>query len=251
MNLLLLAAFPVVSASLSARVMLQDDETAPRSASVSAAGARRIQVEAHAGSLRIEGRSGLNEVRATGTARASRRDDLEDIKLIAERNGDVVVVRADIPDSDWGNRWRALDMVIEVPDNLPLEVDDGSGGVEISAVSGLDLNDGSGEVDIRDVRGPLVVEDGSGELRIDKVRGDVTIRDGSGEITIADVQGSVLVEEDGSGSIETRGVTGNVRVRDDGSGSIRAEDVGGDFVVDRDGSGGVRHRNVRGTVRVP
>lgn len=251
MNVLMMAALPFVYASNDPRVLYTPDDTATRNATVNAAGARRIDVEAQAGSLRIEGRSGITEVRVRGVARASDAGDLDDIKLIADRNGDVVRIRADIPDNSWGNRYRALDLVIEVPDNIPLDVEDGSGDAEFVAVGALDLNDGSGEITIRDAKGMVRVEDGSGGVEIEKVTGDVEIDDGSGEIRIRDVQGSVLIDEDGSGSIDARGVTGAFRVRDDGSGSINAEDVGGDLVVESDGSGGVRYRNVKGSIRVP
>jgi 2-keto-4-pentenoate hydratase/2-oxohepta-3-ene-1,7-dioic acid hydratase in catechol pathway len=49
-------------------------------------------VTAHAGSLRIEGRAGSDQVRASGTAYASSRDLLEATKLTAVRRGDVVEV---------------------------------------------------------------------------------------------------------------------------------------------------------------
>ena len=251
MNVLLFVAAPFLFASNTSRVLFTPDDTASRNATVNAAGARRIDVEAHAGDLRIEGRAGITEVRVRGVARASDPDDLEDIKLIADRSGDVVRIRADIPDHSWGNRWRALDMVIEVPDNIPLDVEDGSGNAEFIGTAALELDDGSGNITIRDAKGLVRVEDGSGNIEIDKTTGDIEIEDGSGEIDIRDVQGSVIISEDGSGNIDVRGVSGAVRVRDDGSGGITAEDVGGDFVVESDGSGGVRHRNVKGTVRVP
>ena len=62
--------------------------TAPRNAVVDAAGAKGIEVEAAAGSLRVEGKPGLRQVRVTGTARASSQQLLNDINLIAERRGD-------------------------------------------------------------------------------------------------------------------------------------------------------------------
>ena len=62
------------------------------------AGARTVEVDAAAGSLRVEGKPGLRQVQVTGTARASSQQFLNQIKLIAERRGDVVFIKADIPD---------------------------------------------------------------------------------------------------------------------------------------------------------
>lgn len=206
----------------------------PRSATLQATGAQLLIVEAHAGDLRIEGHASNSEVRITGTARASRKGDLKDIKLVTSRKGDALHILVDIPDHyGWGDNYRGLDLVISVPKTLALDVEDGSGGIQI-----------------RDV-GSIEVQDGSGELRIRGVQGNVRIRDGSGEIEVTNVSGDLVVEEDGSGEIVARDIRGNFNVESDGSGSIRATDIGGSFVVDRDGSGGIEHDGVKGSVSVP
>src|SRR5687768_15041427 len=92
-----LALLPLALAASTAGAQRDDDHTAPRNATVDAAGARLVRVDARAGELRVTGVEGLREVRIRGTARASDRDDLDDIRLTAERRGDVVEVRVDIP----------------------------------------------------------------------------------------------------------------------------------------------------------
>lgn len=70
-------------------------------------------------------------------------------KLIAERRGDVVFIKADIPDNDndWfrGNNWAALDLVIHVPQGINADVSDGSGEARISNVGSIVASDGSGD----------------------------------------------------------------------------------------------------------
>ena len=225
-----------------------------RSATVDASGARSVFVEARAGLLRIEGRSGISSVRITGTAYASRREWLDDIRLVARRVGDEVRIVADVPETQgpsFGENSRGLDLIIEVPSSMLVEVEDGSGEAEIRGVAELELTDGSGEVMIEDIGGPVRVSDGSGELQIHKIRGDLWIRDGSGEIRVRDVTGSLVVDEDGSGEINAEGIRGSVRIVDDGSGSIHVAGVGGDFIVEHDGSGGISFDDVKGAVRVP
>lgn len=248
-----LALVALVATSASAQYR-DADYSAKREATASAAGATRIVIDARAGSLRVEGKSGLRDVRASGTAWASRERDLEDIKLTAERRGNAVEVIVDIPDDEGGwddDRIRLLDLVVEVPSDIAVEIEDSSGEVEVMGVGGLALSDGSGSLRIERIGGPVEVTDGSGSLTILNVRGDVRIRDGSGEIEVREVQGSVIVDGDGSGEIDVQGVTGRVHVRSDGSGSIDARNVGGDFVVDRKGSGGIRYRDVKGEVQIP
>jgi hypothetical protein len=228
--------------------------TAPRSARVSASGARLARIEARAGSLRIAGRAGITEIQAHGTAYASSRSLLDQIRLVAERRGDVAYIVVELPDNrgDWDDdEHAALDLTVEVPKTLALEVDDRSGDVEIRGVGPLDVNDNSGEVTIEDVDGRLRVHDGSGELRITNVRGDVTLEDGSGGIHLRTIRGSVAVDRDGSGEFEAEDVTGSVRIESKGSGSVDVARVGGDFVVDRKGTGSIEFRDVRGRVQIP
>ena len=169
----------------------------------------------------------VTSVRASGTACAGTADDLDRVELTATRSGSAILIEAHT--ADTGGR---LDLLLEVPDTLPLEIDDTSGSVEIADVAAVDLRDSSGGIDIAGVAG------------------DVRVRDGSGGIDISGVGGSVIIEDDGSGSIDITAVGRDVIVEDDGSGSIDVADVGGDFIVRDGGSGGVRHNGVAGRVDI-
>lgn len=230
----------------------QSAYTAPRNAVVNANGARIVEVEAAAGSLRVEGKPGLTQVEVTGTARASSQGRLNDIRLIAERNGDRVFIKADIPDQDgWNdNGEAALDLVVQVPQGMNADISDGSGDAKIYNVGDLEMGDGSGELLI-DGAQSVRVTDGSGSLTIENVRGDVTVSDGSGDIDVRNVTGSFTVESDGSGGINATDVRGSVIVRNDGSGGIDVNKVGKDFRVENKGSGDIEYADVTGTVDIP
>jgi hypothetical protein len=222
---------------------------APREETVDAAGATRLRVEAKAGSLEISGEAGLDEVQARGTACARDERALEKVQLHANRSGDEVRIVVETPEG-WGSSG-ALDLELRVPEGLAVDVQDGSGEVDVDGVASLRLHDGSGEIDVTGVPGDVEIRDGSGKIDVKDVEGSVTLDDGSGEIVIVDVRGSVTIEDDGSGNIDIAGVRENVRVLRDGSGNIRVEDVGGDFTVEKDGSGGISHEGVKGQVDVP
>ncbi len=227
--------------------------TAPRNAVVDAAGAKGIEVEAAAGSLRVEGKPGLRQVQVTGTARASSQQLLNEIRLIAERRGDRVFIKADIPEHNgWSGNWSAgLDLVIEVPQGIDAEIADGSGDAKIMNVGSLDVSDGSGELTVTGAAGSVHITDGSGSLTIENVSGDVTVNDGSGEIEVRNVTGSFTVESDGSGGISATDVRGSVIVRNDGSGGIDVNKVGKDFRVDSKGAGDIEYADVSGQVDIP
>jgi len=231
----------------------QSPYSAPRNAVVDASGARSVEVEAAAGSLRVQGRPGLNQVKVTGTARSSSQQVLSRIRLIAERRGDVVFIKADMPDDDDRN-WNdsaVLDLVIEVPQGLNAEVSDGSGEVEITNVGSLESSDGSGSLSVIGAAGSVHITDGSGDLTIENVGGDVTVQDGSGDIKVRNVTGSFIVESDGSGGIYATEVKGSVLVQNDGSGSIEVNRVGKDLRVESKGSGSIDYADVSGKIDIP
>ena len=230
------------------------EHKADRRVAAPVSGAQRIVIVGRAGSLKVDGRAGVTEVVATGTACASESSVLNDIRLVTRREGTTLRIEAEVPENrgSWFGNWQArLDFTVVVPAGVDVKVTDGSGSMEINEVGNAEVIDGSGEMNIRAVRGNLTVRDGSGSIEIDDVTGDVRLEDGSGSIDVRRVNGAVVVEEDGSGSIEIRDVKRGVTVEDDGSGSITVSDVGGDFVVDDDGSGGIDYSRVSGTVRVP
>lgn len=233
-------AFSLLGSLLVTEPLLAQSECEHRrdlSTVLDAAGSTPVHIVAHAGSLRITGRPALSEVRVTAIACASRASLLDEMSLDVDRGGGGVYVEARIPStSGWfsGSRYARIDMVVEVPEASPLEVNDGSGSVEITGI-----------------RGGLRIEDGSGSLTIRDTGGDMRVEDGSGSITIETVRGSVVIEEDGSGSIDIRDVAGNVLIREDGSGGIDVYRVGGDFTVERAGSGGLDYGEIAGSVRVP
>jgi hypothetical protein len=249
------AAAPFLIGS-AAHAQGRGDYTEPRNAVVDASGARTVEVEAAAGSLRVEGKAGLRQVQVTGTARASSQQFLNRIKLIAERRGDVVFIKADIPDNDSGSWWRdngsaGLDLVILVPQGINADVSDGSGEATILNVGSLEVSDGSGELSVNGTAGSVRITDGSGKLTIENVSGDVTVNDGSGEIEVRNVTGSFTVESDGSGSIYATDVRGSVVVENDGSGEIEVNKVGRDFTVQSKGSGSIDYSAVSGKVDIP
>jgi DUF4097 and DUF4098 domain-containing protein YvlB len=228
--------------------------TAPRNAIVDASGARMVEVEAGAGSLRVEGKSGLRQVQVSGTARASSQQYLSQIKLIAERRGDVVFIKADIPEENWrddNNSSGALDLVIQVPQGMNADISDGSGDSKVLNVGSLDANDGSGDFSVVGATGTVHITDGSGNLLIENVGGDVTVNDGSGDIDVRNVTGSFTVESDGSGSIYATDIRGSVIVQNDGSGEIDVNKIGRDFKVESKGSGTIEYTAVAGQVDVP
>lgn len=217
---------------------------AERNATVAADGVDRVRIASGGGKLEVLGQPDLKEVRVRGRACATSQEKLESIRLEADRSGSGIIVRAELP--GWGGH--SLDLQIDVPAAVALDIRHGSGDVITRDTGPLRLTDGSGDVDIEGVAGNLDIRDGSGHFGIRLVTGEVRGKDGSGDLSIREVNGSVRVQ-DGSGAIEVIQVGGNVTVLD-GSGNIVVQQVEGDFSVKRDGSGAVNHVGVLGQVSI-
>lgn len=187
------------------------DETAERSASLSAAGATSVRINAQAGSLEVTGQSDITEVPVAGTAYARNTSDLEKLLIVTRTDGSEIVIELETPANT------KFDVAVAIPDSLQVEIVDGSGSIEVSNVAGVRLTDGSGDIDVRDVAGDIVV-----------------VGDGSGDITIENAGQNVDIVDDGSGSITVRDIDGDFTVKNDGSGSITHSNVQGAVDIPRD-----------------
>lgn len=226
------------------------EHEAQRTASVASDGIEQVRIISRAGDLEVTGRAGARQVSARGRACTSEADDLAELTIRVRRDGSTLVLEATDPDRDlhFGSYYAYLDLVVDLPQGMPVIIDDGSGNITVAGVGAARVNDGSGNIEMTDVRGALEIEDGSGNIELAGARGDVEIADGSGNLTVTRVTGSVRID-DGSGEIRLADVSRNVHV-DDGSGSIRVERIGGDFTVDEGGSGHVSYDDVTGRVSV-
>ena len=208
-----------------------------RELTLDTSGLDTLEIDAGAGSMEVVGVSGASRIRVIATIHVPGRNDDKaakkiesDMTLSLESKDEAAILKSwfDNGALSWGEN-PTIKLEIEMPENMHLEIDDGSGSMEI-------LN----------VRGDIRIDDGSGSLTMEDVGGDIEIEDGSGSITVSGVGGDIQID-DGSGGIRVRDVSGSVTV-DDGSGSIDVSDVDEDLVIVDDGSGGLDFSNIGGRV---
>ncbi len=220
---------------------------------INASDLERLEVVAGAGSLRISGKESLREIKLTARLCAEDNDDLKEMDVLSKVRGDSGTIETDIPtNSGWGaGSYNSIDLVIELPSTVKLDVTDSSGRALIENVAEVDMEDSSGALRIKNIRGDVEVEDSSGALELEDILGDVTVSDSSGAIRASDIGKTLRIESDSSGEIDAKRVAQDFIVERDSSGSISADGIGGDFVVQRDGSGGIYYENVTGEVDIP
>ncbi|MBW1789896.1 MAG: hypothetical protein JRK53_25320 [Deltaproteobacteria bacterium] len=253
-----------------------------RTASVNASGASMLVVNAPAGALTVSGNPDIQKVRVNGKFQGPAGADLSLFQWNVSRRGASVHVAIRFPRRALPDSWRpvgkgeipgeplyAVDLEIEIPARLGVEVETVYGAVEICRVRSVRLQGELNDIRVEEVEGDVTLSAGAGECVIRKVGGDVFLEKGPGEVRVERVGGSVEVtraprkwtmhpameqgdaEYDPAGEIIITHVRGSVHVKEDGRGDIRVHNVAGDFTVDKDPDGDLAYEHIGGRVRVP
>ncbi len=212
-----------------------DEYQEVRDLNLDASGISALEIEAGAGSLEIIGVPGSNKIVVLATIQVPEEDEdkaRKEIKshlvLSLERKENYAVLKGYFKDGffNFGDS-PLVQLEVRVPEELDLNVDDGSGSIVVENVTGnIKLEDGSGSISMMNVGGNVEIDDGSGSISVEGVRGDLVIGDGSGSIKVREVAGSVTID-DGSGSINVSDVEQDLIIEDDGSGSLDFSNIGG------------------------
>jgi hypothetical protein len=169
------------------------DYGADRRASIDTAGASRVEITARAGDLRVQPASTATLV-ASGRACASRQAFLDQTLLHVTRDGEVVRVQVQVPEEmkGIGLLYATLDLTVDVPAGLPVDVTDSSGDMTLEGVRVSTVRDSSGDIVASDLTGDFAIEDSSGDITVSGVGGNVEVlADGSGEVRVSAVKGTV------------------------------------------------------------
>jgi hypothetical protein len=220
-----------------------------------AVGINILRIQCGAGSLILRGVEGIDkiEVSADIMVQGLQPENLEsyfenNVLLALKKRGKKAVLLAEFLRSSRVKPLEAkIDLLVRVPRNMNLRIDDGSGPVHAGGFSGdVEIDDGSGIIIIRDITGKVRIGDTSGPLIVESIKGNVDVKDGSGNIDINFVAGNVSVV-DGSGGITIQDVDGYVKVSD-GSGSIDIHDVSKNVTILESDSGEINIEGVQGRI---
>jgi hypothetical protein len=228
---------------------------APRNLQLNLSGVRAVQVDVHSHNLHLVGGS-ASSASLNGKACASDQSALDSLQVTQRREGDQLLIDIGGDNhSSWhlfGNdSYAYLDINMQIPANLPVTLDVGSGDAEASGVQQLTGTVGSGDLHVRQVPGKVDVSVGSGDIDANDI-GSLSVGSvGSGDFKGNGVRGDARIGSIGSGDVTLRQVSGSVHADTLGSGDLNVSDVGGDFSLGAKGSGDVDHSNIKGKVNLP
>ena len=210
-----------------------------RDLDLSADGISQLMINAGAGSMDVTGVEGLDEIIVKATIVVPNEDEDDAVRMIQKRirlSLEKSADRAEL-EASFESGFQIfgdgpyIALEVSVPPGMAVNIDDGSGSIDIVDVAGdISIDDGSGSIDIRNVA-QVTIDDGSGSINIINATGDVSIVDGSGSISVKHVAGSVTVD-DGSGSISVSDIDNDLVIVDDGSGSLTFSDIRGKVDAD-------------------
>ncbi|NMP31125.1 DUF4097 domain-containing protein [Thalassotalea sp. M1531] len=243
-NLLSLSILTVVLSGCMIQVNAKSaDVTLQENLSLDAGSLNKFDIEAGAGSLEIRGDASSTEIQVQANIRTT---EDKNYTLELDQSGSTarLVAKHHSHNGSWYGSSPKIDLIIIMPDSLMLDIDDGSGEIEVSNIgNALNLKDGSGSATIENIKGNVKIDDGSGGLTITGVQGNIELEDGSGSLVVSNVTGNVEID-DGSGSLSVKDVSGKVTI-DDGSGGISVKRAGALKIIDA-GSGGLSISDIEG-----
>ena len=171
-----------------------------------------------------------------------------------EKRGNRAVLHAHFAESFFllslfQDRGRKIDVNIELPASLELEVTDKGGNLYISDMDNdMVIHDEDGScivenisaksVEIIDNAGPVLLTDVVSDIDISDKSGDVELSLCSGEIRIIDTTGDLLLEmckgalyiEDSTGKISVEDHKGDVSIKARGRGDVSLQNVQGQVI---------------------
>ncbi|MFT5756098.1 MAG: DUF4097 and DUF4098 domain-containing protein YvlB [Alteromonadaceae bacterium] len=220
-----------------------------RQLTLSASDINALHIESGAGSLIVRGKEGLTEIQLSADIYTSA-SDRNNFELTLKKSGNKAYLIANIPRSfgSWIGSSPHIDVVVDVPQQLMLAINDGSGDIKISDLNAfIEIKDGSGDLSINDINANIEIDDGSGDLSINDIVGNIDINDGSGELSVTNIVGNVNIV-DNSGEMVLKNITGNLAI-EDGSGGIYVQKITGSVGIEDD-SGDLIVRQVGGVVTI-
>ncbi|PXV58173.1 Putative adhesin [Dyella jiangningensis] len=225
---------------------------APRNLTLDLTGVHEVEVDLHSHDLHLSGTDAKGGT-VTGRACASDQKLLDELTVTQRREGDRLIVEAGGHGHviSFGYSSTSLKLDMQVPAQMPVVLNVGSGDAWVTGLQRLNTQVGSGDVHVSKIAGPFALSVGSGDVDVTDVGSLDAGSIGSGDLKVSGVRGDVRVGSIGSGDVGLRNVSGSVRVDTLGSGDLGVHDVQGDLTLGAKGSGDVSHSGIKGKVSLP
>ncbi|GAB5523769.1 MAG: hypothetical protein Roseis2KO_16410 [Roseivirga sp.] len=148
--------------------------------------------------------------------------DDDDYEPSFDQNGTTLRIKEEFDRGrrNWNMRGKS-EWTLEIPDGLRVDMNTGSGNIEITGLSiELDASSGSGNVEVDNITGDTRLSTGSGNIDARNMDGELRANTGSGTIRVSDGKGDADLNT-GSGNIRASRLEGAFEMNT-GSGNVDA-----------------------------
>jgi len=154
--------------------------TAQETRTFTVSGAPRVSITTFDGRVTVHGWD-KSEVTYTATKHSNQEENLKQILIEAQQQGQTITVNAKNDEQESGS----VDLDVYVPRQSTLHVSSGDGALNLEGVSGqITLRSGDGPIQVANGGGQLEVNTGDGRIQVIKFDGQVDARTGDGEIAL-------------------------------------------------------------------
>lgn len=160
--------------------------------------------------------------------RALDKDQIGDIEIVTEQNGNKVSVDVRIKSGSSGWRvHRSAHLKVSLPASSDLVAKTGDGAIDVERVSGrIDLRSGDGSIHGQELSGDVLARTGDGSIRLDRIDGRLDLDTGDGSIVAAG-KFTRLRARSGDGSVRIHVEAGSTALEDwdvvTGDGSVTVD----------------------------
>jgi len=218
---------------------------------VDAAGLRHVTLRIPAGDVRLAGRPDIGHVRVIARRCGSRAELFDALDLDVRRTDAELDAGFELP-TQLFSRTRGsiarIDLTVEVPARLSVEIENGLGEVEISDVDSVRIADSLDDIHVVRVARDVYVEAGPGDVTVTDVKGSALVAQSVGRVVVERVDGDVTLAEGHTGPVEIRGVRADATIGDGQAGDVRVDGVDGDLFLGRMTEGRLNAENVSGQI---
>lgn len=181
---------------------------------------------------------------------------LENIQYEIKQNGNTISFVYKL-DGRQTREVNTVDLVITVPTETEVEVENGFGVIDVADLKGdVNISGDFGDISVKNIEGALVLDNASGEIQVSNVDAgseDVRIEADFGKVTLEKVNGKDVTVTSNSGSLELSNVraTGDLFTKSD-FGNITIENGSAVSVTADSNSGKVTLTkvNIRGELTI-
>lgn len=218
---------------------------------VEAAGLRRLKLRIPAGDVRIAGRPDLGQVQVVAR-RCGSRAELFDALALDVRRTDAELDAGFVLPTHLFSRTQGstarIDVMIEVPTHLLVEVENALGDIEVSNVHSVRIADSLDDIRVVRIARDVYVRAGPGDVTVADVNGSAFLTQSVGRLFVEGVGGDVTLAKGHTGPVEIRRARANVTIRDGQAGDVRVDGVDGDLFLGRMTEGRLHAENVLGRI---